>query len=98
MHPIAADREFGVAQGERRRRRLEARAAVTYAMGGAYGLSREAVARLVASRCMSRVGALSCPTCKRSIGTVGMHHHEDANMGCAAGGGGGGGGGGWWWW
>ena len=59
------------------------RTAVKYALGGVYGMSGTALARLIQSNCQHRVARLSCDgsRCVRSVGSMGMHTHEDANMG-----------------
>lgn len=64
------------------------RSSVLYAMGGCYGFSRPALNRLVASDGIRRVGKLQCTPrkCKHRgfAKHLGMHHHEDANVGLSA--------------
>ena len=57
---------------------------VKYALGGTYGFSHAAIERIVRTDCMMRVGKIKCHSCKRNVGTYGMHHHEDANVGLCA--------------
>lgn len=62
---------------------LANRTAVTYALGGVYGLSAAALSRLVRSQCQQRVGHLRCGRvpCSRTVQGSALHSHEDANMG-----------------
>jgi hypothetical protein len=63
--------------------RLANQTAVRYALGGVYGMSGTALARLIQSNCQHRVARLSCggSACVRSVGSMGIHTHEDANVG-----------------
>ena len=63
--------------------RLANQTAVTYALGGVYGVSSTALARLVQSNCQPRVARLRCDgaACARTVRNVPFHTHEDANMG-----------------
>jgi len=63
--------------------RLANQTAVRYALGGVYGMSGTALARLIQSNCQHRVARLSCggSACVRSVGIMGIHTHEDASVG-----------------
>ena len=60
---------------------VENRTAIMYALGGVYGMSRPAAERLIRSKCQEKLAAIRCRACARNVMGIGMHTHEDANLG-----------------